>query len=116
MTSAALLPAAVLNRKAVVYIRQSTQAQAQTNLQSQRRQYNLVDVARPQRFHDIEVIDDDLGRSASGMVARRPPQTFSISSICAPSGAATQHTCRPLLTRSSRICAPFFLTFARAPA
>jgi hypothetical protein len=24
-------------------------------------------------------------------VGRRPPQTFSISSICAPSGAATQH-------------------------
>jgi len=47
---------------------------------------------------------------------RRPRQTFSISSIWAPSGAATQHTCRPLLTRSSRICAPFFLKFARAPA
>src|SRR5437762_615930 len=36
-------------------------------------------------------------------VGRRPPQTFSISSICAPSGAATQHTCRPLLTRSSSL-------------
>ena len=49
-------------------------------------------------------------------IGRRRPQTFSISSICAPSGAETQHTCRPLLTRSSRICAPFFLKFARAPA
>jgi quercetin dioxygenase-like cupin family protein len=46
----------------------------------------------------------------------RRPQTFSISSICAPSGAAIQHTCRPLLTRSSRICAPFSLKFATAPA
>ena len=46
MTSAELLPAAVLNRKAVIYIRQSTQAQVQTNLESQRRQYDLVDVAR----------------------------------------------------------------------
>ena len=46
MTSAELLPAAVLNRKAVVYIRQSTQTQVQTNLESQRRQYELVDVAR----------------------------------------------------------------------
>ena len=70
MTSAELLPAAVLNRKAVVYIRQSTQAQVQTNLESQRRQYDLVDVARQRGFHNIEVIDDDLGRSASGMVAR----------------------------------------------
>jgi DNA invertase Pin-like site-specific DNA recombinase len=70
MTSAKLLPAAVLNRKAVVYIRQSTQAQVQTNLESQRRLYELVDVARQWGFRDIEVIDDDLGRSASGMVAR----------------------------------------------
>jgi DNA invertase Pin-like site-specific DNA recombinase len=70
MTSAELLPAAVLKRKAVVYIRQSTQAQVQTNLENQRRQYELVDVARQRGFHDIEVIDDDLGRSASGMVAR----------------------------------------------
>jgi excisionase family DNA binding protein len=70
MTSADLLPAAVLKRKAVVYIRQSTQAQVQSNLESQRRQYELVDVARRRGFRDVEVIDDDLGRSASGMVAR----------------------------------------------
>jgi len=35
MTNADLLPAAVLKRKAVVYVRQSTQAQVQTNLESQ---------------------------------------------------------------------------------
>ena len=70
MTSADLLPAAVLKRKAVVYVRQSTQAQVQANLESQRRQYELVDVARRRGFRDVEVIDDDLGRSASGMVAR----------------------------------------------
>jgi len=70
MASADLLPAAVLKRKAVVYIRQSTQAQVQTNLESQRRQYELVDVARQRGFRDVEVIDDDLGRSASGTAAR----------------------------------------------
>ena len=70
MTSADLLPATVLKRKAVVYVRQSTQAQVQTNLESQRQQYELVDLARRRGFRDIEVIDDDLGRSASGMVAR----------------------------------------------
>lgn len=70
MTSADALPAAVLSRKAVVYVRQSTQAQVQTNLESQRRQYELVEVARRRGFHDVEVIDDDLGRSASGMAAR----------------------------------------------
>ncbi len=70
MTSADLLPAAVLRRKAVVYVRQSTQAQVQANLESQRRQYELVDVARRRGFREVEVIDDDLGRSASGTVAR----------------------------------------------
>src|SRR4249920_2080051 len=70
MTNTDVLPAAVLKRKAVVYVRQSTPAQVQTNLESQRRQYELVDEARRRGFRDIEVIDDDLGRSASGMVAR----------------------------------------------
>ena len=70
MTDADLLPAAVLKRKAVVYVRQSTQAQVQGNLESQRRQYELVDAARRRGFRDVEVIDDDLGRSASGMAAR----------------------------------------------
>ena len=69
MTSSDALPEAVLKRKAVVYVRQPTQAQIQINLESQRRQYQLVEVAR-RGFRDIEVIDDDLGRSASGMVGR----------------------------------------------
>lgn len=37
MTSADL-PATVLQRKAVVYVRQSSQSQVMTNLESQRRQ------------------------------------------------------------------------------
>lgn len=65
-----LLPAPLLQRKAVVYVRQSTQSQVMTNLESQRRQYDLVDIARQRGFIDVEVIDDDLGRSASGTVAR----------------------------------------------
>ena len=70
MTNADLLPATVLKRKAVVYVRQSTQTQVQTNLESQRRQYDLVDEARRRGFQNVEVIDDDLGRSASGTTAR----------------------------------------------
>jgi hypothetical protein len=70
MTSSELIPAAVLKRKAVVYVRQSTQSQVMTNLESQRRQYDLVDLARQRGFVDVEIIDDDLGRSASGTVAR----------------------------------------------
>lgn len=70
MQNTDLLPATVLRRKAVVYVRQSTQTQVQNNLESQRRQYDLVEEARRRGFTQVEVIDDDLGRSASGMVAR----------------------------------------------
>ncbi|HWK39694.1 MAG TPA: recombinase family protein [Hyphomicrobium sp.] len=65
-----LIPTQLLKRKAVVYVRQSSQSQVMTNLESQRRQYDLADIARQHGFIDVEIIDDDLGRSASGTVAR----------------------------------------------
>nr|WP_204354580.1 recombinase family protein [Paracoccus saliphilus] len=70
MTGIELIPATLLTRKAVVYVRQSTQSQVMTNPESQRRQYDLVDVARRSGFTHIEVIDDDLGRSASETLVR----------------------------------------------
>lgn len=70
MTNSESLPVAILQRKAVVYVRQSSPTQVLTNLESQRLQYKLVEVARQRGFVDIEVIDSDLGRSASGTVAR----------------------------------------------
>jgi DNA invertase Pin-like site-specific DNA recombinase len=76
-----LLPAAVLKRKAVVYIRQSTQVQVQTNLESRRRQYELVEVARQRGFRDVEVIDDDLGRSAG--TTARPGFDRLVAWLCA---------------------------------
>jgi hypothetical protein len=41
-----VFPAALLRRKAVVYVRQSTTQQVHNNLESQRRQYELVEKAR----------------------------------------------------------------------
>lgn len=41
-----------------------------TNLKSQRRQYDLVEMARGYGFAGTLVIDDDLGVSASGCQAR----------------------------------------------
>jgi hypothetical protein len=61
MKGADLLPASVLKRKAVVYVRQSTQSEVMINLESQRRQYDLVEVARQHGFMHVEVIDDDMG-------------------------------------------------------
>src|SRR5579859_4933201 len=82
MTSSDPIPPAVLNRKAIVYVRQSSQSQVLTNLESKRRQYDLVEVARQRGFADVEVIDDDLGRSASGTVAR-PGFDRLVASLCA---------------------------------
>ena len=77
-----LLPAVVLQRKAVVYVRQSTPQQVQLNLESRRRQYELVEVARRRGFTNIEVIDDDLGRTASGAV-ERPGFDRLVAALCA---------------------------------
>jgi DNA invertase Pin-like site-specific DNA recombinase len=81
-TNDALLPVTVVERKAVVYVRQSTPQQVQSNLESQRRQYELVEVARRRGFTNIEVIDDDLGRSASGAV-ERPGFDRLVAALCA---------------------------------
>src|SRR5277367_3551185 len=59
-----------LGRTAVVYIRQSTMTQVMGNLESQRRQYDLAKAAETAGFASVTVIDDDLGRSGSGSVAR----------------------------------------------
>ena len=82
MMNADPLPPTVLSRKAVVYVRQSTQIQVQVHLESQRRQYDLVDEARRHGFRDVAVIDDDLGRSASGTVAR-PGFEKLVAGLCA---------------------------------
>jgi DNA invertase Pin-like site-specific DNA recombinase len=55
-----------LSRRACVYVRQSTPDQVQNNLESQRRQYALVERARQLGWAQVDVIDEDLGRSGSG--------------------------------------------------
>ena len=64
------LTAERLSRRAIVYVRQSTPGQLIHNQESQRRQYALVDHARELGFADVNVIDDDLGRSGSGLTER----------------------------------------------
>ncbi len=82
MNAPDLLPTRVLRRKAVVYVRQSTPGQVQENLESQRRQYELVALAEQHGFGAVDVIDDDLGRSASGAVAR-PGFDRLVAELCA---------------------------------
>jgi excisionase family DNA binding protein len=70
-----------LARRACVYIRQSTPDQVRHNLESQRRQYALVDHARTLGWVDIDVIDEDLGISGSGG-ARRPGFERLLRALC----------------------------------
>src|SRR5437764_3917275 len=69
-----------LARQAVVYVRQSTAFQVTQNLESQRRQYALTERASQLGWSDVEVIDDDLGRSGAG--ARRPGFERLLAAIC----------------------------------
>jgi len=69
-----------LARRACVYVRQSTPGQVQHNLESQRRQYALVDHARGLGWQDIDVIDDDLGISGSG--THRPGFERLLRALC----------------------------------
>jgi DNA invertase Pin-like site-specific DNA recombinase len=59
-----------LVKKALVYVRQSTPRQVLHNQESQRLQYALVERARALGWHQVEVIDDDLGHSASAGTQR----------------------------------------------
>jgi DNA invertase Pin-like site-specific DNA recombinase len=57
-------------RKAILYVRQSSTYQVTHNLESQRLQYAMQDRLHLLGWRDIDVVDEDLGRSAAGTVAR----------------------------------------------
>src|SRR5881628_2348473 len=59
-----------LERPAVVYVRQSTPQQVVCNEESRRLQYAMKDRLHEFGWSEVEVIDDDLGRTASGTAER----------------------------------------------
>ncbi len=60
-----------LARKAVVYLRQSSERQVRHNLESKRLQYELKNQVKALGWNEVEVLDRDLGSSASlGAAAR----------------------------------------------
>jgi len=59
-----------LERKAILYVRQSSAHQVLHNRESGALQYAMRDRLTALGFTEIEVIDDDLGRSAAGGVQR----------------------------------------------
>jgi DNA invertase Pin-like site-specific DNA recombinase len=59
-----------LARKAILYVRQSTAYQVENNLESQKLQYAMEAHLRTLGWSSVEIVDEDLGRSAAGTVTR----------------------------------------------
>ena len=89
-----------VSRAAYVYVRQSTADQVRNNLESQRLQYRLVDRARELGWSNVEVIDDDLGRSAGG--AKRPGFQRLLAAVCAKEAGIVFSTEASRLSRNGR--------------
>jgi DNA invertase Pin-like site-specific DNA recombinase len=70
-----------LERGAYVYVRQSTPYQVRNNLESKERQYALEGRAQQLGFSKVVVIDEDLGRSGSGL-QERPGFGRLLASVC----------------------------------
>jgi DNA invertase Pin-like site-specific DNA recombinase len=76
-----------LVRSAIVYVRQSTVGQVEHHTESQRRQYSLAETATTLGFALVQTIDDDLGRSGSGLV-ERPGFQKLVAMVCSGSVGA----------------------------
>ena len=70
-----------LQRAAYLYIRQSPAHQVRFHLEGQKRQYGLNQRARELGFTQVVVIDEDLGRSGSGL-QERPGFGRLLAAVC----------------------------------
>lgn len=70
-----------LARKAIVYLRQSSERQVRQNIESQRLQYELAERIRGLGWQEIEVINSDLGCSAAMASAAREGFERVLSSV-----------------------------------
>jgi DNA invertase Pin-like site-specific DNA recombinase len=70
-----------LARKAIIYLRQSSDKQVRYNLESQRLQYEVADRIRNLGWSQVEIIDSDLGSSAAMGSVRREGFERVISSV-----------------------------------
>src|SRR2546421_1748737 len=70
-----------LERKALLYVRQSSAHQVLHNRESSALQYAMRDRLTALGWSEIEVIDDDLGRSAAGTVTRAGFERM-VSEVC----------------------------------
>jgi excisionase family DNA binding protein len=95
------LTPAHLALKAYVYVRQSTPQQVRSHHEGRQRQYALADRARQLGFAGVVVIDEDLGRSGSGLV-ERPGFGQLLSAICQNEAGAVLALEASRLARNNR--------------
>src|SRR6516164_1643396 len=97
-----------LERKAILYVRQSSAHQVLHNRESSVLQYAMRDRLIALGWSEIETVDDDLGRSAAGGVARAGFERMVAEVCLGKVGAvaarelaqAFQSLVRPLLSRT----------------
>ena len=70
-----------LARKAIVYLRQSSEKQVRQNKESQRLQYDVAERLRALGWKQVEIVDGDLGCSAAMASARRGGFERVLSSV-----------------------------------
>ncbi len=92
-----------LSRDAYIYVRQSTTSQVMNNTESQRVQYNLCEQAAQLGWpaSRIKVIDQDLGRSASGATYRLGFEQL-MQNVCASTVGAIFSVDASRLARNGR--------------
>lgn len=90
-----------LQRAAYVYVRQSTNYQVRHHREGQQRQYDLAQRARQLGFGEVIVIDEDLGRSGSGL-QERPGFGRLLAAVCQGLAGAVMALEASRLARNNR--------------
>ena len=83
-----------LDRKAILYVRQSSSHQVLHNRESRALQYAMRDRLTGLGWSEIAIIDDDLGRSAAGSVTRLASNVWWPRSVSARSARLRLGRCR----------------------
>jgi DNA invertase Pin-like site-specific DNA recombinase len=71
-----------LARKAILYVRQSSAHQVARNHESRRLQYAMEERLRLLGWREIEVVDEDLGRSAAAFAGQRSGFQHTVAEVC----------------------------------
>lgn len=92
-----------LVRKAILYVRQSSAYQVTHNQESRKLQYAMKERVRQMGWREIEIVDEDLGRSAAGTVTRSGFERM-VAEVCLGKVGAVAAREASRFARNSRSC------------